>query len=83
MTPTLRPVMNRASGEMLVLLLFLLVPPVQADETGLRPAAETDIDTDTEPSLELLEFLGEWQTDDGDWVDPASLLSVPGEGGEQ
>lgn len=21
-------------------------------------------------SIELLEFLGEWETDDGDWVDP-------------
>ena len=28
---------------------------------------------DQPPSLELLEFLGEWQTDDGGWVDPAEL----------
>jgi hypothetical protein len=25
------------------------------------------------PSAELLEFLGEWQTSAGDWVDPAEF----------
>lgn len=24
-----------------------------------------------EPDLELLEFLGSWETDDGEWVDPS------------
>jgi len=31
---------------------------------------------DTNPSMELLEFLGEWQTKDGDWVDPMRFLDV-------
>lgn len=26
------------------------------------------------PSLELLEFLGEWETVDGEWLDPIQLL---------
>ena len=26
--------------------------------------------------MELLEFLGEWQTKDGDWVDPMRFLDV-------
>ena len=30
----------------------------------------------TSPSMELLEFLGEWQTKDGDWVDPMRFLDV-------
>ena len=30
----------------------------------------------TNPSMELLEFLGEWQTKDGDWVDPMRFLDV-------
>ena len=36
---------------------------------------------DQPPSLELLEFLGEWQTDDGEWIDPAGLehLDLPTE----
>ena len=25
------------------------------------------------PSMELLEFLGEWETDDGEWLDPTKL----------
>jgi len=33
--------------------------------------AETDADA---PSLELLEFLGSWETDDGQWMDPIQLL---------
>ena len=26
------------------------------------------------PSLELLEFLGNWETKDGEWLDPVELL---------
>lgn len=26
------------------------------------------------PSMELLEFLGNWETSDGEWVDPIKLL---------
>ena len=25
------------------------------------------------PSMELLEFLGEWETEDGEWIDPILL----------
>jgi len=32
--------------------------------------------SDEKPSMELLEFLGEWQTDDGDWVDPMRFLNI-------
>ena len=28
------------------------------------------------PSMELLEFLGEWQTKDGDWIDPMRFLDI-------
>jgi hypothetical protein len=31
---------------------------------------------DEAPSEELLEFLGEFQTGDGDWIDPLDLLDV-------
>jgi hypothetical protein len=37
--------------------------------------SETEVvaeDTDM-PSMELLEFLGSWETDDGEWVDPAQF----------
>jgi hypothetical protein len=29
-----------------------------------------------EPSLELLEFLGDFTTDDGDWIDPKELGEI-------
>ncbi len=30
------------------------------------------------PNLELLEFLGEWETEDGELIDPLSLNRAPG-----
>ena len=34
------------------------------------------------PSIELLEFLGDWETADGEWIDPAELeqMSLPEQG---
>ena len=29
------------------------------------------------PSLEMLEFLAEWETDDGEWIDPIALYTEP------
>lgn len=31
------------------------------------------------PDAELLEFLAEWQTDDGEWTDPLALDDQPDE----
>ena len=34
-------------------------------------------DNDAEaPSLEFLEFLGDWETDDGEWIDPEELEQI-------
>lgn len=30
-------------------------------------------EADTSPSMELLEFLGEWETDEGEWISPDEL----------
>lgn len=46
-------------------LLFLASLPVGI--SLVADAAET-------PSLELLEFLGNWETTDGEWLDPLLLL---------
>jgi hypothetical protein len=40
------------------------------------PAVATAGDSDEAPSEELLEFLGEFQTQDGEWFDPLDLLEV-------
>lgn len=37
-------------------------------------AAENEQDV-TEPDLEFLEFLGQFETDAGEWIDPDSLLA--------
>ncbi len=36
-------------------------------------AVEENEDNDV-PSLEMLEFLGEWETTEGEWVDPGELV---------
>jgi len=56
-----------------VLLLGLLSSPAYGQEPGqVRERSEN-----TEmPSLELLEFLGDWETDDGEWVDPEELEQI-------
>ncbi len=32
---------------------------------------------DKQPSLELLEFLADWETDDGQWIDPTGMDDLP------
>lgn len=46
------------------LLLLLVAQPAWA---------ESD-----EPSLELLEFLAEWQDEEGDWIDPIEFIANGG-----
>ncbi len=43
--------------------------------SGARAADQHAADAPTEapPPLELLEFLGQWETDDGEWIDPQEL----------
>jgi hypothetical protein len=51
------------------LMVFLLAqqPVSEAADSG------DTVESDT-PSLELLEFLGSFETDSGIWVDPADLM---------
>ena len=55
------------------LLTFRPVPMVGAD--GQSPAnTQQSYDNSHDVSFgELLEFLGQWETDDGKWVDPTEL----------
>ena len=45
----------------------------------LSIALDANAANEDKPSMELLEFLGEWQTKDGDWVDPMRFLNVSDE----
>lgn len=37
--------------------------------------AEEETNTESMPSVEFLEFLGEWETEQGEWIDPNELES--------
>ena len=57
----------------MVLLLGLLSSPAwtqEPDQVGL-PLEDAEM-----PSLELLEFLGDWETDDGEWINPGELERI-------
>jgi len=58
--------MNRTRVEGLVLLLMIGANSLQAGEH--EPPA------DEPPSLELLEFLGGFETPEGEWFDPLLLV---------
>jgi hypothetical protein len=53
---------NRQHGWLLVLLLLAL--PAWAESEA--------------PTLELLEFLAEWQDEEGDWIDPVEFVGNGG-----
>ena len=65
--------MNSRPAELLVVCLLGMVPPAIAADAG--GGAE-----EAAPTPELLEFLGAWETPEGQWVDPISLLGVADEG---
>ncbi len=58
-----------------ILLLGLLSSPALAQEPGqvrqAIPPEEAEM-----PSLELLEFLGDWEMEDGEWIDPEELEQI-------
>ena len=58
--------MNRTTAEVLLLLLMTGGAAVQAGEAG-APAGDP-------PSMELLEFLGGFETPEGEWFDPLLLV---------
>ncbi len=45
-------------------------PPPEG--AGTEPSAQQE----QGPSLELLEFLGQWETDDGEWIAPQDLADA-------
>ena len=58
----------------MVLLLSFVVTPVVGKDSQSSAASQQAADNIQEPSfLELLEFLAQWETNDGRWVDPTDL----------
>ena len=54
-------------------LTFMPAPMVGADGQSPAKTQQSKDDSQGESFLELLEFLGQWETDDGKWVDPTEL----------
>lgn len=50
------------------LIVALFIATIVAAEP--RPAEDP-------PAIELLEFLGTWETTSGEWIDPTSLTDEP------
>tara|TARA_R100001377_G_C3187017_1_gene108995 strand:+ start:450 stop:734 length:285 start_codon:yes stop_codon:yes gene_type:complete len=61
------------------LLVFVCLPcdafPMQAEASEiLAPEAEPASDeSELEVDLAFIEFLGQWETDDGEWIAPSDL----------
>jgi hypothetical protein len=60
---------------MLGLLGSALAPAQTASPAPEGPAAQQQ-EQEQGPSLELLEFLGQWETDDGEWIAPQDLADA-------
>jgi hypothetical protein len=67
--------LGKASLWSTVLLLGLLSSPALAQDPGQIRESASNENTET-PSLEFLEFLGDWETDDGEWIDPEELEQI-------
>ena len=53
------------------MVFFVVSFPVQAEE--LVSKAEPENNNKDRPGIGFLEFLGEWETDSGEWIDPNQL----------
>jgi len=59
---------------MATLLLLTCLPQAHA----LEPEEVKNPQTEQEsPTLDFLEFLGEWETEDGEWIAPDDLENMP------
>jgi len=59
---------------MTALFILTCLPQARAlePEEVKKPATEQE-----SPSLDFLEFLGEWETADGEWIAPDDLENMP------
>ena len=61
-----------------LIIAVLIAAPAPVAAQGKRDTEADHQETrDPAPTLELLEFLGEWETDEGHWVDPTRFDPAP------
>lgn len=65
-------------GMFLILTISVSTGQAQQPESGDKIKRQHKKEQEV-PTLEFLEFLGEWETEDGRWVDPEALeqMSLP------
>ena len=68
------------AAALFTLFLVATVPALAQDRNATGDRAGNPADEAL--SLEFLEFLGKWETSDGEWMDPEILLDLPGAPGE-
>lgn len=69
--------MNKLSAERILTLVQIAVVPVLICLMILGLALQVArAASDEAPSMELLEFLGEFETKDGGWIDPFRFLGI-------
>ncbi len=63
-------------GVVFILTISVSTGQAQQPEPGKKIQRQQEQEI---PSLEFLEFLGEWETEDGKWIDPEALeqMSLP------
>ncbi len=68
---------NKRVPSGLTLFTLVLLGNMQIDNHTVYAAEETSDSQEAPllPDIELLEFLGSFQTDNGEWIEPESLLS--------
>jgi hypothetical protein len=65
------PVKTIAIG---IICLMVITPAGAADKKEAPSTGTPNPDQAVDPSFqELLEFLGQWETDDGNWIDPTDI----------
>jgi len=66
----LKASLSRCVAIVIALLLSAPALPTLADADQ---AQRDDEKSDSNPDIDMLEFLGEWEVKDGSWVDPMAL----------
>jgi hypothetical protein len=68
---------RRVAGALIIALIIgLIIGSISIARPALGGESQAAPETDP-PSQALLEFLGEWETGDGEWIDPTILEDWP------
>ncbi len=61
----------------LILATGFFAPPAFAQDPPSESASAVEEQQEDEPSMELLEFLADWETTEGEQLDPEEIEQMP------